>query len=144
MKITERPFNRLIGLEVVSEGEFLVSLPADERYTNHLGTVHAAAMLAVAEAGAGEFLLRQFGDAEGLVPVVRRLDSKFRKPASGRVSARVPASVGTPEEIAGWPEELESRGRVLVTVPVEVVDGTGQLALTAEVAWFIARQPGEE
>ena len=89
MDVTELPFNRLIGLEPAPAGSgFLVSLPAGPQYANHLGTVHAVALLAVAEAGAGAFLARQAGVPVGLVPVVRRLEAKFRRPATGRVSAR--------------------------------------------------------
>jgi acyl-coenzyme A thioesterase PaaI-like protein len=137
MEITELPFNRLIGLEVAAAGSgFLVSLPDGPQYTNHLGTVHASALLAVAEAGSGAFLLRHLGSGEGFVPVVRRLEAKFRKPASGRVSAR--ASV-PPEEVARWSAELAARGRVSVSVPVEVVDASGGVVLSASVEWFIAR-----
>jgi acyl-coenzyme A thioesterase PaaI-like protein len=137
MEITELPFNRLIGLEVAAAGSgFLVSLPDGPQYTNHLGTVHASALFAVAEAGSGAFLLRHLGSGEGFVPMVRRLEAKFRKPASGRVSAR--ASV-PPEEVARWSAELAARGRVSVSVPVEVVDASGGVVLSASVEWFIAR-----
>jgi acyl-coenzyme A thioesterase PaaI-like protein len=63
MDVTALPFNRLLGLEPADPGSgFLVSRPGGPRYTNHLGTVHAAALLAVAEAGSGAFLVRTFGD----------------------------------------------------------------------------------
>lgn len=62
MDVTKLPFNRFIGLEKGALADkFLVSLPASAQYTNHLGTVHASALLAVAEAGSAEFLLRHFG-----------------------------------------------------------------------------------
>jgi acyl-coenzyme A thioesterase PaaI-like protein len=135
--VTQLPFNRLVGLEPAGAGsEFLVSLPAGAQYGNHLGTVHASALLAVAEAGSGAFLLQRLGGAAGFVPVVRRLDAKFRKPATGRVSAR--AVVGD-DEVARWSSELAGRGRVSAAVPVEVVDGAGVIVLSATVEWFIAR-----
>jgi acyl-coenzyme A thioesterase PaaI-like protein len=137
MNITQLPFNRLIGLEEAApDSGFLVSLPAGEQFTNHLGTVHASALLAVAEAASGVFLLRSLGSVEGVVPVVRRLEARFRKPASGRVSAR--ASVAS-EEVARWSAELAARGRVLAATPIEVVDDAGVVVLTAAVEWFIAR-----
>ena len=69
MDITALPFNRLVGVEPAAAGSgFLVSLPAGPQYANHLGTVHAVALLAVAEAGAGAFLARQAGVPAGLVP----------------------------------------------------------------------------
>jgi acyl-coenzyme A thioesterase PaaI-like protein len=137
MDVTQLPFNRLIGLEPApADSGFLVSLPGGPQYTNHLGTVHACALLAVAEAGAGAFLARLVADAAGLVPVVRRLEARFRRPASGRVSARCPVP---PDEPTRWLAELAARGRVSAAVPVEVTDGTGAVVLTAVVEWFIAR-----
>jgi acyl-coenzyme A thioesterase PaaI-like protein len=139
MDVTELPFNRHVGLQrAQAESGFLVSLPDGPQYTNHLGTVHASALLAVAEAGSGAFLVEQFGYG-GVVPVVRRLEARFRRPARGRVSARcsVPAA-----ELARWAAELEGRKRVLAPVPVEVVDEAGEVVLTAVVEWFIA-QAGE-
>jgi len=141
MDVTQLPFNRLLGLESAPAGsEFLVSLPDGPQYTNHIGTVHAIALLAVAEAGSAAFLIRHFGDRDGFVPLVRRLESKFRKPARGRVSAR--ASVPA-EEIARWSVELTTRGRVTAAVPVEIIDSGGVVVLTAVVEWFISRgDPG--
>lgn len=137
MDVTELPFNRLIGLEAsAADGGLLVSLPGGPQYANHLGTVHASALLAVAEAGSGAFLVRTLGSGAGYVPVVRRLESKFRKPASGRVSARAAVA---PTEVARWSAELAARGRVSAVVPVEVVDAAGVVVMSAVVEWFIAR-----
>jgi acyl-coenzyme A thioesterase PaaI-like protein len=137
MDVTQLPFNRHLGLEPGPAGsDLLVCLPDGPQYTNHLGTVHASALLAVAEAGSGAFLVRQLGSAAGFVPVVRRLEARFRKPTRGRVAARcaVPA-----EEVGRWSAELAARGRVLASVPVEVVDAAGVVVLSAVVEWFIAR-----
>ena len=90
----------------------------------------------MAEAGAGAFLARQAGVPAGLVPVVRRLEAKFRRPATGRVSARCEVPPG---EVTRWLQELASRGRVSATTPVEVADEAGAVVLTAVVEWFIAR-----
>jgi hypothetical protein len=35
--------------------------------------------------------------------------------------------------------ELETKGRALVKLSVEVVDESGSVALTAEVEWFISK-----
>lgn len=137
MDVTRLPFNRLIGLEKADRNSgFLVSLPDDPQYTNHLGTVHGSALLAVAEAGSGAFLAQQFGHEAGLVPVVRRLEAKFRKPAMGQVSARCNVN---PDEIDRWSGELSSRSRILVSVPVEVADASGTVVMSATVEWLIAR-----
>ena len=137
MDVTQLPFNRLVGLERgADDSEFLICLPDNPEYTNHLGTVHASALLAVAEAGSGAFLVRQFGSGAKVVPVVRRLEAKFRKPARGRVSARCTVRA---KEVERWSAELAARGRVLAPVSVEVVDAAAVVVLSAVVEWFIAR-----
>jgi acyl-coenzyme A thioesterase PaaI-like protein len=139
MEVTALPFNRFLGMEPAAHGSgFLVSLPGLPQYTNHLGTVHASALLAVAEAGSGELLLRHFHfmDASGYVPVVRRLEAKFRKPASGRISARGSLAADEFQRLKG---DLELKGRAHVRVDVEVVDENGGVALAAVVEWFIVR-----
>ena len=68
MDVTDLPFNALIGIERAEANNALLRLPSDPRYLNHLGSVHASALLALAEASSGEFLLRHFGSSEGIVP----------------------------------------------------------------------------
>jgi len=68
--------------------------------------------------------------------VVRKLEAKFRKPASGQVSARCKVSS---DELFRWSTELASRGRLSASIPVEVIDGTGATVLSAIVEWFIVR-----
>lgn len=136
MDVTQLPFNRFIGLESAADSGLLVALPPGPQFANHLGTVHAVALLAVAEAGSGAFLSKTLGPAEGFIPVVRRLEAKFRRPANGRVSAR--ATV--PDEVVSrWSSELSTRGKVFASVPVEVVDTAGDVVLSATVEWYIAR-----
>ena|SRR5947208_10071946 len=85
--VTELPFNSFLGLQKATEPSQLLRLPPGGQYLNHLGTVHASAQLALAEASSGEFLLHRLASVEGIVAVVRRLEAKFRKPASGTVTS---------------------------------------------------------
>lgn len=70
------------------------------------------------------------------MPVVRRLEAKFRKPARGRVSARASVEEDALGRLTG---ELHSKGRALIAVDVEVVDEGAVVVLSAVVEWFIAR-----
>src|SRR6478609_3333434 len=90
--VTELPFCQMLGLQR-GDAPPQLTLPEGEQYLNHLGTVHAGALSALAEAASGEFLLRHFGATDGVVPVVRRFEAKFRKPATGAVTS----TVSTPE-----------------------------------------------
>lgn len=134
--VTELPFNTFLGLRPATAAGRLLQLPAGGQYRNHLGTVHASALLALAEASSGEFLLRHFGSATGVVPVVRHIEAKFRKPAHGVVSssAAVPA-----EALAQLDTDLAAKGRALVPVTVDLYDEAGTHALSATVEWFIQR-----
>jgi len=134
--VTELPFNRFLGIQLACEPTNLLHLPAGEYFLNHLGTVHASALLALAEASSGEFLLRHFGSTDGIVPVVRRLESKFRKPANGSVTSTAHA---IPEALAQLQSDLASKGRGMITVTIELHDELGADVLSASVQWFIQR-----
>jgi acyl-coenzyme A thioesterase PaaI-like protein len=134
--VTELPFNRLVGIEAAAESTELLRLPSGEQYLNHLGTVHAGALLALAEASSGEFLLRHFGSSEGFVPVVRRLEARFRKPAHGAVASTASAAA---EALLQLDADLAARGRALISIVVELHDESGAHVLSAAVEWFIQR-----
>ena len=132
--VTELPFNQFIGLQTVTEPPHVLRLPAGGRFLNHLGTVHASAQLALAEASSGEFLLRHLGSMNGIVPVVRRLEAKFRKPANGAITSTVTTP---PESLDQLRADLAAKGRALTSIAVEVHDESGAHTLTATVEWFI-------
>lgn len=132
--VTELPFNAFIGLQMSANAEKLLQLPSGGQFLNHLGTVHASALLALAEASSGEFLLRHFGSGDGVVPVVRRIEAKFRKPANGAVSSAASASF---EALNQLNTDLAAKGRALIPITVELHDESGTHALTATVEWFI-------
>ena len=134
--VTELPFNSFLGIQAASEPDRVLRLPAGGQYLNHLGTVHASAQLALAEASSGEFLLRAVGSIEGIVPVVRRLESKFRKPANGALTSSVSTE---PEAIDQLRADLAAKGRAMISVAVELHDESGAHTLSATVEWFITR-----
>ena len=136
VSVTELPFNSLLGIQLATDSAHLLELPAGGQYLNHLGTVHASAQLALAEASSGEFLLRHFRSTEGILPVVRRLEAKFRKPANGAVTSAVTAAPAALEQMDA---ELASKGRSLIPVTVELHDESGAHVLSATVEWFIQR-----
>lgn len=134
--VTELPFNQLMGLQQATEPGDLLALPDGPQYLNHLGTVHAGALLALAEAASGEFLLQHLGFSAGIVPVVRRVEAKFRKPANGAVTSRVSTAAEQVEQVK---HDLAGKGRALVSVAVDLHDASGTHVLSATVEWFIAK-----
>ena len=134
--VTELPFNSFLGIQTGGDSAHVLRLPSGRQYLNHLGTVHASAQLALAEASSGEFLLKYFGSTQGLVPVVRRMEAKFRKPANGSIISTVSA---TPESLAQLDVELSSKGRAAIPISVELHDESGAHTLSAIFEWFIQR-----
>jgi acyl-coenzyme A thioesterase PaaI-like protein len=130
------PFNHFIGIKPADAPNQILRLPAGGQYLNHLGTVHASAQLALAEASSGEFLLRALGSTDGVVPVVRRFEAKFRKPANGTVASTVTTPVETLDQLRA---DLAAKRRALITVAVELHDESGAHTLSASVEWFITQ-----
>ena len=134
--VTELPFNSFLGIQAGSDSTHILRLPSGNQYLNHLGTVHASALLALAEASSGEYLLRHFGSSDGIVPVVRRIEARFRKPAMGAVTSIAKVD---PDALIQLDADLAARGRALITIVVELYDAARTHALTGSVEWFIQR-----
>ena len=134
MDVSAIPFNRFLGLR--ANGAAL-TLPADPKYHNHLGTVHAGAQFALAEAASGQWLLDHFGEkAADYAAVVRHADAKFRRPAMGELTAQAGAS---PEEAERFLETLTRRGRAAIEVRVQVLGADGSATLESAFEWFAQR-----
>ena len=82
--VLEIPFNKFLGLQQADPNNgYIFKLEPKKEYQNHLGTIHASALFALAEASSGEFLFNQFKDYRlDLIPVVRKVEVKYSKPAN--------------------------------------------------------------
>jgi len=89
--VLDLSFNRFIGLQGADEPH-LLRLPASERYLNHIGTVHASALVALAEASSGEFLPRHRG---------QRVAAPAHRPEGQSASAHRGAQVDEPPSAGG-------------------------------------------
>jgi acyl-coenzyme A thioesterase PaaI-like protein len=139
MKVTELPFNKFIGLKEYEPGsEYLLELPENENHLNHLNTVHASALFSLAEASSGEFLLRAFGNLDfQVVPVVRYVGVKYKKPAEGRIRSKAKLKATKKEEII---QILSTRGRATINVEVILINDNIEAVPTAEFDWFWSRK----
>lgn len=117
----------------------LLELPFTPALHNHLGTMHAAAQFALAEAASAECLQRHFGAAAtGVFAVVRGVEMKYRKPATGDLLAFGAPDENTRERFLA---ELAERGRFGAVILVDLKDRAGTLTLHARFDWFISRVP---
>jgi acyl-coenzyme A thioesterase PaaI-like protein len=139
MHTTDLVLNRALGLRLVPEPNgAILDMPESPLLLNHVGTIHASAQFALAEASSGEFLLRHLGDAQGQVfAVLRTSEVKFRKPAHGTLHASAKFADGAADSFS---TELASRGRALVSIAIEVADAQGIVTMTGQFDWFLQRQ----
>lgn len=141
MQVTSIPFHAHLGLELASPPHLLQLSPRDV-HQNHLGTIHASVMIAVAEAGSGLFLQQHLEKDVArlggrILPIIRRIDAKFHQAGHGLIYCRC---LMDPDALHDVLDELKSRNRAKVVVPIQVVDTTATLLLSASFDWFIQRQ----
>ena len=138
MEVINLPFNKFIGLEKSDQPEVgLLQLDDRPQYGNHLGTVHAAAQFALAEACSGEYLLVHFGElAAGYVPLVRRVEVKYKKPATGKIYAQAQVA---DEQSQNFLADLQTRGRAVITVAVNVLNSDRAVTMSATFEWFVQK-----
>ena len=137
MKITELPFNKLIGLHESIEDGYILTLANDVKFTNHLGTVHASALFSLAEATSGKFLLLNFPKhSEGLIPVVRKVEVKYKKPAFGQINS---VAVIVDDTIDNIDEQMTTRNRAIIKLKVDLFDSNQLNVMTADFEWFISK-----
>ena len=70
------------------------------------------------------------------MPVLRESKTKFKRPAHSSVVA-VPSVID--EDATNFLTQLESKGRGIIDISVEVRDTQGEVTLLAEFKWFVQR-----
>ena len=135
MDITQLPFNAHVGIERAEGTEYLLALKMRDCLTNHLGTVHASALFSLAEATGGEFLIQSPGARNDIGGVVRRSSSKYSRPAIGDVFSRVKTQTSTIESAI---ETVDSRGRSLVDLEVDLLNEKSELVASFGFTWLLA------
>lgn len=137
MDITKVPFNQLLGISIAADKDYLLQLDDKKEYTNHLETVHAAALFALAEGSGAQLLLKAFPDEviENVIPVLRKVDVSYKKPAQGIIKSKAILKDNTIENIS---LELQTKKRVLLTTIVELFDEQNVIVFVANFEWFVA------
>lgn len=137
MEITHLPFNAFVGLEVCSnDNEGILSLPARNEYANHVGTVHASALFALAEASSGSHLQRNFpNDGAEVSAMLRASEIKYRRPATGQIysTGRIDK-----EKHDKCIKMLEKKGKGRISIEIELWDELEVLVATAQFDWFLS------
>jgi acyl-coenzyme A thioesterase PaaI-like protein len=137
MNVLDLPFNKVLLIKQSDLPGTILMLEDHERYRNHLGTVHASAQYALAEASSGEILERTFGDwHDSYFPVVRRVEVKYKNPAKGRLFSR---GFIDADAAAKAKKELAEKGRTLVDVMVRIADEEKNSTFEGTFTWFVSK-----
>jgi acyl-coenzyme A thioesterase PaaI-like protein len=135
MNLSSLPFNALIGLEMATEEGFLCALSDDLKYTNHLGTVHASALFSLAENSAGYFIaliLPEFEEA--FVPVLRKSEVKYKKPAIGRILSKAALIDQSADHIK---QTLITKNKALFSTTVDLYNLQNEVVFQGTFDWFV-------
>lgn len=136
MKIQEVPFNGFLGIRPAAKEGYILELASNGNLVNHLGTLHAGALYSLAEATSGEFLLRQFQSTElDIIPVVRKADIKYSRPAESVVYSTADFVENSVDEVCVG---LKERGKVIIEVKVELYNETDERTAVSNIHWFLA------
>ncbi len=131
------PFNEILLIKESEVPDTIFMLEDLQKYQNHLGTVHASAQYALAEATSGEILERNLGDWSGAYfPVVRRAEVKYKNPAKGRLFSSGALDAGCVQKAK---KELSEKGRTLIDITVRIEDKEKNATFEGTFTWFVAK-----
>jgi thioesterase domain-containing protein len=90
---------------------------------NHIGSMYAGALFTLAEIPGGALFLTSF-DAQRFYPIVKELNLRFRRPATGdiRVEARLAA-----EEIQRLQKQVTEQGKAEYRLELQLTDDGGEV-----------------
>ena len=135
MKVTEIPFNKYIGLTTSKSDTNSLELSIKDNLKNHLGTFHASAQFALAEACSGQLLLSRFSElSSSVIPVLRKSETKFKNPAT---TAIIASAHMEEKDITNFENQFKRKSRATIIVYVVVREDSGNITMTSSFQWFV-------
>jgi len=122
------PYSGTIGarVECLEPGHTLLKLPERRRNRNHLGSIHAAALMNFAELASGLAFVTSL--PPNMQAIVVGFEIKYVKKARGKLSAEV------------YYTDSILRDRSECSVPVEILDQQGELVVRATARWKVREE----
>ncbi|WP_028581450.1 YiiD C-terminal domain-containing protein [Desulfogranum japonicum] len=137
MEITKIPFNKYIEIFESTDKRDVLELEFSDNMKNHLGTFHASAQFALAEACSGLALQNHYSDlANSVVPVLRKSETKFKRPASSNIKAEATICDETKTK---FKIQFDKKGRASISVPVKITDENNIVTMEGTYEWFVQK-----
>ncbi|HLZ64034.1 MAG TPA: YiiD C-terminal domain-containing protein [Ktedonosporobacter sp.] len=127
------PFLAYVGIEAETLGPEYVTLRLRMRreISNHMPGIHAGAQFTLGETTAITASVLSVGEPlERLIVLTATATVTYQRPAQGDLVARASVQHEQREELRAT---MNSRGRVRLTIPIEVADSAGQVVTTLSV-----------
>lgn len=109
-----------------SNHEFVVTVKNTKKVQNHLGQIHAATMILLAETATGLLVGMNIPDSK--VPLIKSLNTRFLRRTEGDMKA---VATLTEEQI----EMIHQEDKAETIVNVVVTDATGEEVIACEALW---------
>jgi acyl-coenzyme A thioesterase PaaI-like protein len=90
---------------------------------NHIGSMYAGALFTLAEIPGGALFLTSF-DASKFYPIVKEMNLRFRRPATGDIVVEARLSA---EEIERLQSEAQVNGKAEYVLELQLTDGSGEV-----------------
>ncbi|MDQ1712295.1 MAG: hypothetical protein QOE45_1745 [Frankiaceae bacterium] len=132
------PFAGFLGIayDEVGPGHAVLRLADDPAKHNHIGTLHAGALFALAESASGVAVIAAIADKlAGVTPLAARAEITYAKVARGDVTATARVDGDVAEILA----TLDAAGKVRFAVLVDLRDESGDVCATVTVDWHLRR-----
>ncbi len=115
-----------VSYDVMTPEKVVVSMKNRKKVRNHIGQIHAAAMILLAETATGMVVGMNVPDDK--IPLVKFLNTKFVRRSQGAMKAEAWL---TPEQI----ETIKNTPKGDIMVPVKVTDESGESPIECEACW---------
>jgi acyl-coenzyme A thioesterase PaaI-like protein len=122
------PFTGTAGLqyERMTKQEVIISCANRRKVRNHIGQIHAAAMVLLAETATGMVVGMNIPDDK--IPLIKYLRTDFVRRSQGAMRAVATLTADQVQQIL-----REEKGEVLV--PVTITDESGEEPIKCEMCW---------
>ena len=90
---------------------------------NHIGSMYAGALFTLAEIPGGALFLTSF-DVSKFYPIVKEMNLRFRRPATGDIVVEARLSA---EEIERLQGEAQANGKAEYVLELQLTDGSGEV-----------------
>ena len=103
---------------------------------NHLGSMYAGALFTLAEIPGGALFLTSF-DSQRFYPLVKEMNLRFRRPATGDI--RVEARLGS-EQIEQLQRQATRQGKAEYVLELQLTDDSGEVVAESRGLYQLRRR----